>query len=62
MLFEKTEVQLVSNAIMNMLHEEEMEIVNNFHDAVIAKDIDMISELFEVLLFDVKTTFLQKRT
>ena len=57
MLFEKTEVQQVSNAIMNMLHEEEMEIVNNFHDAVIAKDIDMISELFEVLLFDVEDHF-----
>jgi len=57
MLFQKDEVQLVSNAIMNMLHEEEMEIVNNFHDAVLAKDIGKIDDLFEVLLFDVEDHF-----
>jgi len=57
MLFDKTEVQLVSNAMMNMLHEEEMDVVNDFHDAVLAKDIDKITELFEVLLFDVEDHF-----
>jgi len=60
MLFEKTEVQLVSNAIMNMLHEEEMEIVNNFHDAVIAKDTAMMNSLKSYSLMW-KTTFLQKK-
>ena len=57
MLFNKNEVQLVSNAIMNMLHEEEMDIVNNFHDAVIAKDSDKITELFPVLEYDIEDHF-----
>jgi len=57
MLFEKTEVQLVSNAVMNMLHEEEMDVVNDFHDAVLSKDPKQIDEHFEVLLFDVEDHF-----
>jgi len=57
MLFEKTEVQLVSNAVMNMLHEEEMDVVNNFHDAVLSKDPEKIDEHFAVLLFDVEDHF-----
>ncbi|CAA6818825.1 MAG: Bacteriohemerythrin [uncultured Sulfurovum sp.] len=57
MLFKKTEVQQVSNVMMNMLHEEEIEIVNNFHDAVVAKDIDKIDELFKVLIYDVEDHF-----
>jgi len=56
MLFE-TEVQLVSNAVMNMLHEEEMDVVNAFHDAVLSKDPKQIDEHFEVLLFDVEDHF-----
>jgi len=57
MLFEKTEVQQVSNAMMNMLHEEEMDVVNDFHDAVVAKDIDKIDELFKVLQYDIEDHF-----
>ena len=57
MLFEKSEVQQVSNAMMNMLHEEEIDIVNNFHDAVLAKDIDKITDLFDVLAYDVEDHF-----
>ena len=57
MLFKKTEIQQVSNAMMNMLHEEEIDIINNFHDAVIAKDIEKIDELFEVLLYDIEDHF-----
>ena len=57
MLFKKTEVQQVANAMMNMLHEEEIEIVNNFHDAVVAKDIAKIDELFEVLKYDIEDHF-----
>lgn len=48
---------MVSNAMMHMLHEEEMEIVNNFHDALIAKDTQKITELFEVLMYDVEDQF-----
>lgn len=57
MLLQKEDIQQVSNAIMNMLHEEEIEIINNFYDAVIAKDLDKIDELFPVVEFDVEDHF-----
>lgn len=57
MLMQLHDVQQVSNEIMNMLHEEEIEIINDFHDAVIAKDIEKIDELFDVVLFDVEDHF-----
>ncbi|MDF1880037.1 hemerythrin family protein [Sulfurimonas sp. MAG313] len=57
MLMNIKDVQQVSNAVMNMLHEEEIEIINDFHDAVLAKDIDKITELFEVVQFDVEDHF-----
>ncbi|UCN01426.1 hemerythrin family protein [Sulfurimonas sp. SWIR-19] len=57
MLIESKDVQQVSNAMMNILHEEEIEIINNFHDAVLAKDIKKIDELFQVVLFDVEDHF-----
>ena len=57
MLIKKQDVQQVSNAMMNMLHEEEIDIVNNFHDAVLAKNIEKIDELFEVLIYDIEDHF-----
>jgi hemerythrin len=57
MLMEVKDVQLVSNAIMNMLHEEEIAIINDFHDAVVAKDIAKIDELFKVVQFDIEDHF-----
>ena len=57
MLMEVKDVQLVSNAVMNMLHEEEIEIINTFHDATIAGDIAKIDELFEVVKFDIEDHF-----
>jgi len=57
MLLKKEDVQQVSNDVMNMLHEEEIEIINNFHDAVLAKDIEKIDELFPVVEFDVEDHF-----
>ena len=57
MLMQIKDVQQVSNAMMNMLHEEEIEIINDFHDAVLAKDIEKIDELFKVVLFDVEDHF-----
>ena len=57
MLLKKEDVQQVSNDLMNMLHEEEIEIINNFHDAVLAKDIEKIDELFPVVEFDVEDHF-----
>jgi len=57
MLIKKSDVQQVSNAMMNMLHAEEIDIINDFHDAVLAKDIEKIDELFEVLLYDIEDHF-----
>jgi len=57
MLLEPKDVQQVSNEVMNMLHAEELEIINNFYDAVIAKDIERIDELFPVVEFDVEDHF-----
>lgn len=53
----KNDVQQVSNAMMNMLHEEEIDIINDFHDAVLSRDIDKIDELFKVVQFDVEDHF-----
>ncbi len=57
MLMQVHDVQQVSNAMMNMLHEEEIEVINEFHDAVLAQDIKKIDELFKVVLFDVEDHF-----
>jgi len=57
MLMQLKDVQQVSNDVMNMLHEEELEIINSFHDAVIAKDIELIDELFKVVQFDIEDHF-----
>ena len=57
MLMQKRDVQQVSNAMMNMLHEEEIDIINDFHDAVLAEDIEKIDALFKVVQFDVEDHF-----
>ena len=57
MLIQKQDVQEVANAMMNMLHEDELEVINNFHDAVVAKDIEKIDELFAVFLAEIETHF-----
>ncbi len=57
MLIKPHEVQQVSNEVINMLHDEEIEIINSFYDAVVAKDIEKIDELFKVVLFDVEDHF-----
>lgn len=57
MLLNVKDVQQVSNAIMNMLHEEEIIIINDFHDAVLQKDIEKIDELFKVVIFDIEDHF-----
>ncbi len=57
MLLRKEDVQQVSNDVMNMLHDEEIEIINSFYDAALAKDIEKIEELFPVVEFDVEDHF-----
>ena len=57
MLIQIHEIQQVANEVMNMLHEEEIAVINEFYDAVSAKDIEKIDELFKVVLFDVEDHF-----
>jgi len=57
MLIQVKDVQQVANVMMNILHEEEIQIMNDFHDAVLAKDRKKIDELFKVVQFDVEDHF-----
>lgn len=57
MLIQEQDVQQVSNAVMNMLHEDEIELINDFYDAVKAKDIEKTDELFKTLLLEVEAHF-----
>ena len=57
MLIQEQDVQQVTNAMMNMLHEDEIELINHFYDAVKAKDIEKIDELFKALLVEVEAHF-----
>ena len=57
MLIQKQEVQQVANAMMNMLREDEIELINNFYDAIKAKDIDKIDDLFKDLIAELDTNF-----
>jgi len=57
MYIEAHEVQEVANPMMNMLHEDELETINNFYEAVKSKDIDKIDELFSALLAEMEVHF-----
>ena len=57
MFIQKQDVQEVANAMINMLHDDELELINNFYDAVKSKDIDKIDELFPMLLAEVEVHF-----
>lgn len=57
MLIQEQDVQQVANAMMNMLHEDEMEVINNFYDAVKAKDIEKIDALFTGFLTEIEMHF-----
>lgn len=57
MFMDIKDVQQVANAMMNVLHEEEIQIINDFYDAVVLKDIEKIDELFKVVQFDIEDHF-----
>ncbi|QOY53602.1 hemerythrin family protein [Candidatus Sulfurimonas marisnigri] len=57
MLIQEQDIQQVANEVINMLHEEEIQVINDFYDAVVAKDIDKIDELFKVVMFDIEDHF-----
>lgn len=57
MLIQERDVQQVANDMMNMLHEDEIELINNFYAAVKAKEIEKIDELFPVLIAEIEAHF-----
>lgn len=57
MLIQEQDVQQVPNAMMNMLHEDELEVINNFYAALKAKDIEAADELFKQFLAEIETHF-----
>jgi hemerythrin len=57
MLIQKQDIQQVANDMMNMLHEDEMEVINNFYDAVKAKDVEKVDALFPEFLAEIETHF-----
>jgi len=57
MLLKATDIRKVSNDMMNMLHEDELEAVNALHDAVVAKDIEKIDELFLAFVAETEAHF-----
>ena len=57
MLLRIEDLPPVANDMMNMLHEDELSIINDFHDAILARDIDKIDEMFKVVLFDIEDHF-----
>jgi hemerythrin len=57
MLIQEQDVQKVANDMMNVLHEDEIVLINSFYDAVIAKDIDKIDELFKELMAEIEAHF-----
>ncbi|NPA52006.1 MAG: hemerythrin family protein [Aquificae bacterium] len=57
MLLKKEELPQVANPMMNILHEEEVEIVNQLHDALKAKDIEKADHMFKVFLEDIEDHF-----
>lgn len=60
MLIQENEVQQVSNAMMNMFREGELEIINKFYEALKAKEIDESDALFKELVAELESNFLSE--
>ncbi|HFU74856.1 MAG TPA: bacteriohemerythrin [Arcobacter sp.] len=57
MLFTDRDIQKVSNDVMNMLHDDEVEVINELHDALVAKDIEKIDELLKQVISEMEVHF-----
>jgi len=57
MLIQENEIQQVANEMMNILHADELALINSFYDAVSAKDIDKIDALFKELMAEMEAHF-----
>ncbi len=54
MLIKKDQLPQVANMMMNILHEEEIDVINKLYDAVLEKDEKKIDEMFELFLADLE--------
>jgi hemerythrin len=52
------ELPQVANALMNAIHEEEMEIINELYDACLREDGEKVEPLLEFLLAHAEDHFL----
>jgi hemerythrin len=52
-----TKLPQVANALMNAIHEEEMEIINELYDACLREDGEKVEPLLEFLWHTWKITF-----
>lgn len=50
MLIQEQEVHQLADEVMNMYRTEELETINNLHDAIKDKDIEKIDEIFKKLI------------
>lgn len=57
MVIKKTDLPQVANSIMNALHEDEIEIINELYQACQKGNVEKIDELMDLLLYDIEDHF-----
>ncbi|MEZ0361815.1 MAG: hemerythrin family protein [Hydrogenobacter sp.] len=57
MIMKKTDLPQVANSIMNALHEDEVEIINELYKACEENDMVKIDQMMELLLYDIEEHF-----
>ncbi|GBC88555.1 Bacteriohemerythrin [bacterium HR13] len=57
MVIKKTDLPQVANSIMNALHEDEIEIINELYQACQEGNVEKIDELMDLLLYDIEDHF-----
>ncbi|ADO45970.1 hemerythrin-like metal-binding protein [Hydrogenobacter thermophilus TK-6] len=58
MVIKRADLPQVANSIMNALHEDEIEIINELYEACQKGNMERIDELMELLLYDIEEHFL----
>jgi hemerythrin len=57
MVIKRTDLPQVANSIMNALHEDEIEIINELYEACQKGNMERIDELMDLLLYDIEDHF-----
>ena len=57
MVLKKEDLPMVSNAIMNALHEDELELINELHQACQEGNADVVDQLLQLLIQDIEDHF-----